>query len=293
MIQTLTPSGFKDYELIDSGNGEKLERFGKFTLWRPEPQAVWAPKLPPQEWKKRSHARFIPDGSAAGNWDRHPDMPDQWFIRYVNGDLKLKFRLGLTRFKHVGIFPEQAVNWDFIYRQCQRIPNARVLNLFAYTGGASLAARAGGADTIHCDSIRQVVNWANANMQASKLENIRWLVEDAFKFVRREANRDRQYNGIILDPPAWGHGPKGEKWKLEDMINELIGLVAKILAPKDCFLVFNAYSLGYSPLILENLVHSHFKDKPWKKLESGELFLQEQSGRRLPAGVFVRFGDQK
>ncbi len=293
MIQTLTPTGFKDYELIDSGNGDKLERFGKYTLWRPEPQAVWEPALPEKEWAKRSHARFIPDGSAAGNWDRNPQMPDQWFVRYENGGLKLKFRLGLTRFKHVGIFPEQAVNWDFIYQRCKSMERPKVLNLFAYTGGASLAARAGGADITHCDSIRQVVNWANANMQASQLGDIRWLVEDAFKFVKREANRGRQYQGIILDPPAWGHGPKGEKWKLEDMINELISHVAAILAPSPSFLVFNAYSLGFSPLILENLIHTHFSAKPWQQLERGELFLKEKSGRRLPAGVFCRFYNDK
>ena len=289
MIQTLTPTHFKDYELIDSGNGEKLERFGKYVLWRPEPQAVWSPFLEEKEWRKRYHARFIPDGSASGNWDRKPEMPDQWFIRYQSQHYQLKFRLGLTRFKHVGIFPEQAVNWDFIQSCCFRMKDAKVLNLFAYTGGASLAAKAGGADVIHCDAIRQVVNWANANMEASKLDNIRWLVEDAFKFVKREAGRGRKYNGVILDPPAWGHGPKGEKWKLEDMINELIARVADILDPDRSFLVFNAYSLGYSPLILQNLIQTHFPQPLHQRLETGELYLQEKSRRRLPAGVFVRF----
>ena len=293
MIHTRTPQDFKDYQLIDSGNGRKLERFGRFTLDRPEPQALWGPSMGEQEWKKAAHARFEQDGSSSGTWKRHPDMPDQWYIRYQPRGMNIKFRLGLTRFKHVGIFPEQAVNWDFIHTQTRRLAQGaekppKVLNLFAYTGGASLAARSAGGDVIHCDSIKQVVNWARANMEASKLQDIRWLVEDAFKFVKREAGRDRCYNGIILDPPAWGHGPKGEKWKLEDQINELMGQVAKILEPSGSFLVFNAYSLGYSPLILENLVQTHFPAATCAALEKGELYLEENSGRKLPAGIYLR-----
>lgn len=291
MIQTLTPEKFKDYELIDSGDGDKLERFGDYILWRPEPQAVWSKDLGETEWKKLAHARFVQEGSASGKWDRFKEMPDQWHIGYNSRGMKIRFRLGLTRFKHIGIFPEQAVNWDFVYEQSMKRRGGKVLNLFAYTGGATLAARAGGADVIHCDSIKQVVNWANVNQQASGLDGIRWLVEDAFKFVKREANRDHKYQGIILDPPAWGHGPKGEKWKLEEQINELIGLVAKILDPRDAFLVFNAYSLGFSPLILENLLRSHFHKKITRKMESGELYLPERSGRKLPAGIFVRFSN--
>lgn len=284
------PQNFKDYELIDTGDGEKLERFGKYVLRRPEPQAVWGKFLSEQDWKKEAHATFRQEGSSSGSWEMHRPVPENWFIQYNHKGMKLSFKLALTGFKHVGIFPEQSANWDFIYQQCKRIPQARVLNLFAYTGGASLAARAGGADVIHCDSIRQVVNWASANMEASNLNDIRWLVEDAFKFVKREASRGKTYHGIMLDPPAWGHGPKGEKWKLEDSINELIQHVAALLDPKDRFLVFNAYSLGYSPMILENLVLTHFGKSATKQMESGELYLPERSGRRLPAGVFVRLG---
>lgn len=289
-IQIFTPSQFLDHELIDAGGGEKLERFGKFVLIRPEPQALWAASLSPEEWRKMAHARFVQDGSASGDWERYDSaLPDQWTIGYTHGDMKLRFRLGLTRFKHVGVFPEQAVNWDFIHDRCKALKAPKVLNLFAYTGGASLAAKAGGADVIHCDAIKQVVNWAAANMELSKLDGIRWLVEDAFKFVQREAKRGNQYDGIILDPPAWGHGPKGEKWKLEDQINELMQQVAAILAPEKSFLVMNAYSLGYSSLILENLGRSHFSEAQLKNLEIGELCLTERSGRRLPAGVFMRF----
>jgi 23S rRNA (cytosine1962-C5)-methyltransferase len=289
MIQIQSPVGFQDYELIDSGGGEKIERFGKYTLIRPEPQALWGAHLKPEEWKKLADARFVQDGSASGDWERsNKAMPDQWVIGYTKGDMKLKFRLGLTRFKHVGIFPEQAVNWDYIYERCRAVKSPKVLNLFAYTGGASLAAKAGGADVIHCDAIKQVVNWADANMQLSKLDGIRWLVEDAFKFVLREAKRGNVYDGIILDPPAWGHGPKGEKWKLEDQIDELMRQVAAILAPQKSFLVMNAYSLGYSSLILENLGRSHFSAAHLKNMQIGELCLPERSGRRLPAGVFMR-----
>ncbi|MEL6588837.1 MAG: class I SAM-dependent methyltransferase [Bacteroidota bacterium] len=287
----LSATDWKEYELIDSGEGEKLERFGPYTLRRPEPQAVWRRSMSEQEWQQQTHARFVQEGSHSGRWERPKKIPDQWYIQYQHKGMKLKFRLGLTGFKHVGIFPEQAVNWNFIYHHCKRLRDAKVLNLFAYTGGASLAARAGGADVIHCDSIKNVLNWANANMQASKLSDIRWLLEDAFKFVKREARRGRAYNGIILDPPAYGHGPKGEKWKLDDMIDELSEAVGQILASQNAFLVFNSYSLGYSPMILQNLVQTHFPHASQDSLESGELYMPEQSGRRLPMGIFARYAN--
>ncbi|MEL6131849.1 MAG: class I SAM-dependent methyltransferase [Bacteroidota bacterium] len=288
-MKLLTPKDWKDYELIDSGEGVKLERFGKYVLWRPEPQAVWSKSLSEKEWMKMAHASFQQEGSHSGKWNRYKEIQDQWYIHYRYKQMNLKFRLGMTGFKHVGIFPEQAVNWNFIYDSCQLMEQPKVLNLFAYTGGASLAARAAGADVTHCDSIKNVLNWANANMQASKLSDIRWLLEDAFKFVKRESNRGRTYNGIILDPPAYGHGPKGEKWKLEDMIDELTASVAKIVDPRQFFIVFNSYSLGFSSLILENLVRTHFPPKTLNQSETGELFLPERSGRRLPMGIFMRF----
>ncbi|MCB0835811.1 MAG: class I SAM-dependent methyltransferase [Bacteroidetes bacterium] len=284
------PKYWKDYELIDSGNEEKLERFGEYILRRPEPQAVWSKSLSEKEWKEMAFARFVQEGSHSGRWDRFKNIPDQWYIKYVYKDMELKFRLGLTGFKHVGIFPEQAVNWNYIYKAVKKINSAKVLNLFAYTGGASLAARAGGADVIHCDSIKNVLNWANHNMQSSRLDNIRWLLEDAFKYVKREARRGNTYHGIILDPPAYGHGPKGEKWKLEDMVNELTESVASILNPQEGFLVFNSYSLGFSPLVIENLVLTHFSQQITQQMETGELYLPERSGRKLPAGIFVRAG---
>lgn len=289
-MELLTAKEWEDYSLIDTGQGEKLERFGKFILRRPEPQAVWSKSLPESEWLRLTDAHFCQEGSHSGKWQKSPGMNEQWKIQYRYKKMHLTFRLGLTAFKHVGVFPEQAVNWNYIYDTTIRLNHPKVLNLFAYTGGASLAARAAGADVIHCDAIKQVIHWAKGNMELSKLDNIKWLLEDAFTFVKREAKRGNLYQGIILDPPAYGHGPKGEKWKLEDMINELTEAVGKILAPQNTFLIFNSYSLGFSPLVLENLILTHFQAHS-PKIESGELFFQEESGKKLPLGIFGRFSN--
>jgi 23S rRNA (cytosine1962-C5)-methyltransferase len=288
----LTPDKFTDYELIDCGEFEKLERFGKYVTIRPEPQAVWSRRLSLKDWENRAHVRFVPKSSSAGNWKKLKEMPDQWRVRYAfNAQQELVFRLGLTSFKHVGIFPEQATNWEFIYNQIQRIKQnveqPRVLNLFAYTGGASIAARCAGADITHLDSIKQVVTWAKENMELSGLDGIRWLVEDALTYVKREVKRGKKYHGIILDPPAYGHGPNGESWKLEDMISEMMKGVAAILEPDNSFLVLNTYSLGFSSLIIRNLLEEHF---PGRKEQTGygEIFLQATSGVVLPLGVVGR-----
>ncbi|HEY4786096.1 MAG TPA: class I SAM-dependent methyltransferase, partial [Bacteroidales bacterium] len=203
--------------------------------------------------------------------------------------LRLKMRLGLTAFKHVGLFPEQAENWNYIYQTIKttNVATPRVLNLFAYTGGASLAAKAAGADVLHVDSVKQVINWSAENQQASKLDGIRWVVEDALKYVRREIKRGKTYHGIILDPPAYGRGPEGEKWVLEENINELIKICSQLLEKKDAFFVLNLYSMGFSALITENLIKAHFP--MGKSYEMGELYLPDQSGKRLPLGVFLRF----
>jgi len=293
-IITLSPQHFADYELLDCGNFEKLERFGKYITIRPEPQAVWDKLWTQQEWEKRAHLKFTSTSSSAGKWLHLKDAPEQWRISYNLSYQKnssfIGFRLGLTSFKHVGIFPEQASNWDFIYTHVQNMKAAgiaapKVLNLFAYTGGASLAAKAAGADVTHVDSIKQVVTWANENSQLSNLKDIRWVVEDALKFVKRELKRGNKYHGIILDPPAFGHGPNGEKWKLEEQLNEMVQLVLQLLDDEKHFLILNAYSLGLSSLILENLL----KQKAKQNLEIGELFLAATSGVKLPLGVFGRF----
>jgi 23S rRNA (cytosine1962-C5)-methyltransferase len=289
MIELLSPSHWKDYELLDCGDFEKLERFGELILIRPEPQAVWAKALPESEWNKLHHIRFKGKSATSGEWvKKNGKSPDRWNIAYKNEDIAIKFRLGLTSFKHVGIFPEQAVNWDFIAQQVKRFknPEPKILNLFAYTGGASLAAKAAGADTTHVDSIKQVVTWANENQELSGLENIRWVVEDALKFVKRELKRGKTYNGIILDPPAYGHGPNGEKWKLEDHIQEMMHDVMQLLDPEEHFLILNAYSMGFSSVIIENLLKSSMPNI--QNLHCGELYLQATSGCKLPLGVFGR-----
>ena len=294
---------WRDYELIDCGDGEKLERFGRFTMVRPEPKAIWAKTLPNEEWMKLAHTRFSPGagfGKAgkedSGTWDRLKKMEDQWHIIYpgLQKGLEFDLRLGLTSFKHVGVFPEQAPNWEFIYRETQKLVNAganppRVLNLFAYTGAASLAAKAAGADVTHLDSVRQVVTWARGNMETSGLDGIRWVVEDAMKFAKREAKRGNRYSGIILDPPAYGHGPDGERWKLDDCLFELLQNVAQILEPKDSFMVLNLYSNGYSALLGETVVREAFKLKgTGYTLESGELALRDRFGKDLPLSIVVR-----
>ncbi|MGV3703931.1 MAG: class I SAM-dependent methyltransferase [Arcticibacter sp.] len=287
MISLLTPAHWKDYELIDCGDFEKLERFGNIVLIRPEPQAVWSKQLPESEWQKRHDIRFKGRSATSGEWVRkNTKAPDRWHITYKNTDIEIKFRLGLTSFKHVGIFPEQAVNWDYISETIRKFstPQPKVLNLFAYTGGASLAARAAGADITHVDSIKQVVTWANENQEISGLKDIRWVVEDALKFVKREIKRGRKYNGIILDPPAYGHGPNGEKWKLEDHILEMMKDVANLLDEEEHFMILNTYSLGFSSVIVENLIRDVVK-KP-ANLETGELYLQATAGSKLPLGVF-------
>jgi len=301
-----TPGKFwKDYELVDSGNFEKLERFGSYYLARPEPKALWAKSMPEQQWDKLIHTRFTPGagfGKAgkedSGTWDRRRRMDDQWFIRYGGGQPGLDFtlRLGLTSFKHVGVFPEQASNWEYIYKNTRELvekakaegkPAPKVLNLFAYTGAASLAAKAAGADVTHLDSVRQVVTWARTNMENSHLDNIRWIVEDALKFAKREAKRGNVYQGIILDPPAYGHGPDGEKWKLDECLFDILGQVASILAPEDSFMVLNLYSNGYSAVLGETIVKEAFGRK-YKALDYGELVLEDSFGKKLPLSVVVR-----
>jgi 23S rRNA (cytosine1962-C5)-methyltransferase len=288
-ILTLYPEKFSNYRLIDSGLGMKLEEFGNIITIRPEPQAVWEPSQPIAQWEKQAAVQFVPTSSNAGKWKKFKPIADNWQLDY-NGSISISFKLALTGFKHVGIFPEQAVNWEYIAANVwvlkQKIAQPKFLNLFAYTGGASLAAKAAGADVTHVDSIKQVVSWANENMQLSGQNNIRWVVEDALKFAKREVKRGNQYHGIILDPPAFGHGPSGEKWKLEDNILEMMNTVQQLLNEQHHFLILNAYSLGFSSLILENLIQANFKNS---NFEIGELFIPDSFGKRLPLGAFARF----
>jgi 23S rRNA (cytosine1962-C5)-methyltransferase len=282
-MSTFLSDDWKSYSLIDCGGGEKLEKFGDFTLIRPEPTAVWPRKLSTQEWKNKADARFEPTSKTAGQWIRFNDVPKSWIVDYPINDHTLNFELQLTKFKHVGLFPEQSSNWQFIAQQCARFENPKVLNLFAYTGGASLAANAAGANVTHVDAIKQVISWSRKNMELSGMEGIRWLVEDALKFVEKEIRRGKTYEGIVMDPPAWGLGPKGEKWKLEQKVNELLNGARHILA-KESFVVLNTYS-GFSPQTLQNLVKTHFKEG---KAETAELVQKCETGNHLSTGSVAR-----
>jgi 23S rRNA (cytosine1962-C5)-methyltransferase len=252
---------------------------------------LWNKILSDKEWEKRAHVRFVAKSSSSGTWDKLKQMPDRWFLNYKKGPVNIRLRLALTSFKHVGVFPEQAVNWDYIGTSIKKLksPNPKFLNLFAYTGAASLAAKSAGADVTHVDSIKQVVSWANENQTHSGLSDIRWVIEDAMKFVKRELRRGNTYHGIIMDPPAFGHGTNGESWKLEKQLNELVTDVLSLLDQEEHFLLLNTYSLGFSALILNNL----FLNTPHKnsKMEVGELYLPSNTGQNLPLGVFGRFSN--
>lgn len=290
--EILSPE-WEDYELVDCGGFEKLERFGRYVTVRPEPQAIWHKSLPEEEWERMASAVFRRDANSEerGRWLLGAGMPEQWRIGYRYRGMSLRMRLGLTSFKHVGVFPEQAENWNFIYDSVAELKarlgrEPRVLNLFAYTGGASLAARSAGAEVTHVDSVRQVVTWARENMEASGLDGIRWVVEDAMKFVRREVRRGRSYDGIILDPPAYGRGPEGEKWVLGQDIGPMLECCTRLLSATDGFLVLNLYSMGFSALLAKSIVGQLF---PVPSVEEfGELFFYDRAEKMLPLGVFYR-----
>lgn len=295
-MKLLHPASWKDYELIDSGEGEKLERFGKYVLIRPEPQAIWSKVLPENEWNKQSTARFQREkkdkfrfsDDVTGGWDRGKSMPESWQVNYQYNNLKLSLRLALTSFGHVGIFPEQGSNWNFIYDAITSwgASSPKVLNLFAYTGAASVVAKLAGADVTHVDASRPGINWANNNMQLNSAKDIRWVHEDALKFVKREVKRGNKYSGIIMDPPPYGRGPDGEKWTLQEKLNELILLSSQLLEDKNSFFILSMYAVGLSSLVGLNIAQTHFKIK---EPEFGEFFLKSSQGRDLPMGTFLRF----
>lgn len=289
-------TGWQDYELIDSGNFEKLERFGSYLLIRPEPQAIWQPALSTSEWKKMTHAhfhreqkdkhRFSDEGN--GGWERKAEMPDTWNIGYQHGAIDIKLRLALTGFGHVGVFPEQGDNWNYIDETIRGWGQSqvRVLNLFAYTGAASVVACMAGAQVTHVDSSRPGINWANQNMVLNKQKDIRWVYEDALKFVRREVKRGNNYQGIIMDPPPYGRGPDGEKWMLQDKLNELVYLTSQLLDKKNRFFILSMYAVGLSAQVGWNVAQAHFD---MKESSFGEFWLQSAKQRHLPMGTFLRF----
>jgi 23S rRNA (cytosine1962-C5)-methyltransferase len=288
--QHLITKGWEDYELLDSGDGMKLERYGTIILARPETEALWA-KARPELWND-IHAQFAPPagGLQRGAWDAHKPVPETWELS--RGPLRFAAKLG--NFKHTGIFPEQEQNWIWIRDQVKKLGAPKVLNLFGYTGIATLAAAHPGAFVTHVDASKQSLDWAHENAKLSEIpeDRIRWMLDDALAFAKREVRRGVKYDGIILDPPAFGRGAKGEVWKIEESLPELLGVVKELLsdAPGSFFLL-NGYAAGYSPLSFSQAVESTFNLSGGAiEGESGELRIAESSGTRaIPAGIYVRF----
>ncbi len=268
------------YELLDSGDGEKLERFGEVILRRPDPQALWKKNLSGEEWQKAT-AYF------QKQWIGRKNLPESWQIE-IDGK---RFHLKLSAFKHVGIFPEQRENWKWVETLVsQREKPTRVLNLFGYTGGATLAALKGGAEVCHVDGSKTALTWVKENTEISNLRDkpVRFILDDALAFAKREVKRGNRYEGIIMDPPAFGHGPNGEVWNIEKQLPELIALLPELLAEKPAFVLVNGYASGYSAVSYQNLLEPVVKTFGGT-LEVGELAIEEKSGRLLPAGIFARW----
>lgn len=285
----LLPSpDWKDYELLDSGDGSKLERYGHFRLCRPEPEAMWKRALPESEWQ-RVDATFKPSPEEnGGHWDSIQKMPERWQMDYKG----LRFWASLTNSRHVGVFPEQAIQWDWLQAQISAAGRpVNVLNLFGYTGLATLAAAKAGAKVTHVDASRKVIAWANDNQQLSNLQDkpIRWMVDDALKFVQREVRRGSFYEGLVLDPPKFGRGPKGEVWEFYKLIPELLQACKEVLSPNPVFVVLTAYAVKASAVTLNYAVDemmTGFKGTT----SAGEVVLQEKSaGRMLSMAIFSRW----
>ncbi len=292
----LTTPGLDGYSLLDSGNGRRLEKFGKFLLSRPDPQCIWLPTLPQKEWDSADAVYVKTDEKGAkGKWLQKNPLPEKWLMKYQ----EITFFARLTAFKHTGIFPEQVIQWDFIR---ERIKNAqpqdkkiKILNLFGYTGIASLVCASMGAEVTHVDASRPAINWARENQEASNLTNkpIRWILDDVVKFVEREVRRGNIYDGLIMDPPIYGHGPDGEVWNFPVSFPKLLHDTRKILSSHPLFIIINAYAMSMSSLMLENVLQDAVGDIPGE-IEVGEIALQEKSGKRLlSTGIFARFTSGK
>ena len=279
--------GWRDYELIDCGGGEKLERWGKHVLVRPDPQAIWQTPRNNPLWR-RPDARYARASTGGGAWEKK-DVPAQWQVRYR----ELTFQVKPMNFKHTGLFPEQAANWDFAMEQIRRAGRPiSVLNLFAYTGGATVACAAAGASVCHVDAARGMVSWGRDNARASGLEDapIRWIVDDCAKFVEREIRRGRRYDAIIMDPPSYGRGPSGEVWKLEDSLWPFVELVAGVLSDEPLFFLINSYTTGLAPSVLTYILESLITPKYGGRTRGDELGLPvTESGLALPCGATGRW----
>ena len=278
---------WKDYEVIDTSDGEKLERWGKYTLVRPDPQVIWNTPKVDRRWRTHD-ARYARSNTGGGKWSENR-LPERWQVQYG----PLTFNVKPMNFKHTGVFPEQAVNWDFSMEQ---IRNAKrpvsVLNLFAYTGGATLAAAAAGASVCHVDAAKGMVSWARENAKSSGLENapIRWIIDDCAKFVEREIKRGRTYDAIIMDPPSYGRGPSGEIWKLEKDLYPFLQLVTGVLSDDPLFVIINSYTTGLAPSVLGYMMDTLITTKHGRHTECQELGLPvTNSGLTLPCGSTGRW----
>ncbi len=279
--------GWKDYELLDCGGGEKLERWDRQILVRPDPQAIWESERKNRGWKN-AQGRYYRSQSGGGHWDKEK-LPEQWQVRYRD----LTFRVKPMNFKHTGLFPEQAVNWDFAREKIQNAGRPiRVLNLFAYTGAATVACAAAGAQVCHVDAAKGMVAWAKENARVSGLEDapIRYIVDDCAKFVEREIRRGKTYDAIIMDPPSYGRGPGGEVWKLEENLYPFVKLCARVLSDKPLFVIINSYTTGLAPSVLGYMLHLLVAKRYGGTVTWDELGLPvTETGLALPCGATGRW----
>ena len=274
---------WQDYEILDAGNGNKLERWGQVRLLRPDPQAVWSMQEP-----RSVDARYIRSASGGGHWEYTKTLPDSWTIQYRD----LTFQVRPTGFKHTGLFPEQAVNWDWMRGLVKKAPKPfRALNLFAYTGGATCALAAAGAEVVHVDAAKGMVAWAKENLALCGLgeKPVRFIVDDVMKFVLREQRRGRQYEGILMDPPSYGRGPGGEMWKIEENLYPLVAECCKLLSPEARFFLINSYTTGLAPTVLSNVLQAALPGRGGR-IEAGEVGLPISRGTLvLPCGASGRW----
>lgn len=283
----LVSNEWKDYELLDMAKGQKLEKWGKYILIRPDPQIVWDKKTNPKLWEK-ADAKYIRSNTGGGHWEKYSKIDENWSIKYKN----LVFNLKPMGFKHTGLFPEQAVNWDYIIskisQRAKKNQEVKVLNLFAYTGGATVAALSAGASVCHVDSSQGMVNWAKENVSSSGLRErpVRFLVDDVVKFVNREIRRNNKYDMIIMDPPSYGRGKNGEVWSIEKDINNLLCLCSKILSDNPISVIINTYTGGLSGTIIENVAKLAFSENNPKKIFHNEIGLRQKNSEFvLPCGI--------
>lgn len=283
---------WKDYEILDMADGQKLERWGKQVLIRPDPQIIWKEKTYPELWKK-ANATYLRSITGGGNWEYKTKLPESWKIHYKN----LTFQIKPMGFKHTGLFPEQAVNWDWMTQKIKSTGrNIKVLNLFAYTGGATVACLSAGASVCHVDSSKGMVAWAKENVIASGLQEkpVRYLIDDVVKFVQREIRRNNKYDAIIMDPPSYGRGTNGEVWQFENNIYDLVRLCTQILTPNPLFFLINSYTTGISAKVLENILWETVQKHKQGKLSSGEIGLpMKHSSLVLPCGIYGRWEEKE